>query len=302
MKFNHLRNFVAVAEAGSLRSAARRLDLAQPAITRSIQELEHSLGAQLFIRGARGVRLTPVGQVFLTRARSVLHDIRRASDEVSQIQGAAEGNLTVGLSIAGHMGVLERVLRPFTLRYPRVRLHLIEGFLPTLENDLIAGSVDFYIGPVADGLVPADLTLVKLFDNERIVVGRRDHPRSGAGSLADLKDATWLTTSITHEAEDELTAAFTDLGLPPPHLMAKCQSALSILSVLIGTDMLAMVPRQWVDSPLVKDLVVPFQLREQFSAPPISLVHRTGLGLTPAADHFVTLVRKAAVTPLSATP
>ena len=116
MKFNQLRDFVAVAENGSLRGAARALGLAQPAITRSIQELEHSLGAQLFIREARGVRLTPIGQDFLVRAMTILGEVRRARESVHQLQDGVEGELVLGLSIAGHLGVFGKVLNRFRTR------------------------------------------------------------------------------------------------------------------------------------------------------------------------------------------
>mgnify|MGYP002622526106 CR=1 FL=1 len=86
---------MAVAEKGSLRAAARSLGLAQPAITRSIQELEHSLSAQLFIREGRGVTLTPIGEGLLLRAITILGDVRRAREAVSQQQGSAEGELVV---------------------------------------------------------------------------------------------------------------------------------------------------------------------------------------------------------------
>ena len=300
MKFNQLRDFVAVAEAGSLRAASRALDLAQPAITRSIQELEHSLGAQLFIRGARGVRLTPVGRTFLIRAKTILEEVRRSRDEVGQVQGRTEGLLVVGLSIAGHMGVLERVLRPFTQRYPRVRLRVIEGHLPTLEGSLLDGSMDVFVGPVLEGRAAPELSVSKLFDNERLVIGRRGHPLSGARTLADLGGAVWLTTSITHDAADELNDAFAEHGLPAPTLMGQSQSALSILTLLIGTDMLAMAPRQWVESPLARDLIAPIPLDRRFAAPPIVLVHRTGLRLTPAAEHFVSLVQRASTAAMKA--
>lgn len=293
MKFNQLRDFVAVAEAGSLRGASRALDLSQPAITRSIQELEHSLGAQLFIRGARGVRLTPIGEVFRTRAYAILEEIRRSREEVDQLQGVSEGNLVIGLSIAGHMGILQRVLRLFYERYPRVHLRVIEGFLPTLERNLLNGSVDFYIGPVPDGQLANDLEMEKLHDNERLVIARRGHQLAGAKSLAELTDVDWLTTSITREAIEEFRETFAKHGLPPPKLRGQCQSALSILTVLSATDMLAMAPRQWVESPLTQDHLIPLRLRETFAAPPIMLVHRRGLGLTPIAEHFATLVRKA---------
>ena len=291
---------MAVADAGSLRAASRALGLAQPAISRSIQELEHSLGAQLFIRGARGVRLTPLGQTFLVRARGILEDVRRSREEIGQLQGETGGGIVIGLSIAGHMGVLERVLRPFSQRYPGIRLRVIEGFLPTLEGGLLDGSVDFFIGPVFEEAVPAELTISKLFDNERLVIGRRGHPLGRAIRLAALSEAHWLTTSITHDAADELNATFAEHGLPPPTLMAQSQSALSILTLLIGTDLLAMAPRQWVESPLARDLIAPIPLRERFAAPPIMLVHRAGLRLTPAADHFVGLVRKSAFAGLKA--
>lgn len=294
MKFNHLRNFVAVAEAGSLRGAARTLSLAQPAITRSIQELEHSLGTQLFIREARGVRLTPIGEVFLVRARSILGEIRRATETVRQEQDAVEGQLVVGLSTAAHLGLAGQVMRPFHKRYPKVRLRFIEGFLPTLESDLRNGLLDLYVGPVFPGHTPAELQFTKLLDNTRVVVCRRGHPLAGAKRLADLTGATWLTTSITHEAEDEFTAVFAKRGLPKPMLGGQAQSALSILTLMLNSDMLAMMPVQWVNSPLLKDWLDQMDLDETFAAPPLMLVHKAGLGLTPAGEHFGALIERAA--------
>lgn len=68
MKLTHLRDIIAVSEHGSLRAAGRHLGIAQPAITRSIREIEHELGVPLFERHAKGVRLTSMGEVFV-RAR-----------------------------------------------------------------------------------------------------------------------------------------------------------------------------------------------------------------------------------------
>jgi len=104
-----------------------------------------------------------------------------------------------------------------------------------------------------------------------------------------------LTTSVTHNVADELNTIFLEHGLKPPRLMAQCQSALSILTLLIGSDLLAMVPKQWVESPLMQDHIVPIRVRERFAAPPIMLVHRAGLGLTPAAEYFVTLVQRTSM-------
>lgn len=294
MKFNQLRDFVAVAESGSLRGAARALGLAQPAITRSIQELEHSLGTQLFIREARGVRLTEIGEEFLVRAMTILGEVRRAKEAVHQQQDGVEGELVIGLSIAGHLGLFAKALRPFRRRYPKVRLRLIEGFLPTLEGDLRNGLVDIYVGPIPEGVQPPDLHVTKLFDNNRVVIGRKGHPMAGVNRLVDLAGAEWLTTSITHDAVDELAHVFAEEGLPPPIMAAQCQSALSILTVLMNSDILAMVPMEWVQSPMLSGLLEEFHLDRPFTAPSIVMVHRTGIGLTPAGEHFSHLIERAA--------
>lgn len=301
MKFNQLRDFVAVAEAGSLRGAARTLSLAQPAITRSIRELEHSLGAQLFMREARGVTLTPIGESLLARAQAILGEIRRAQETVRQQQDCLEGQLVVGLSTAAHLGLAAGVLSGFQRRYPGVRLRLIEGPFPTVEADLCNGLIDFYVGPVYEKQQRPDLAFVKLMDNRRVIVARRGHPLGEARSLEELAGAGWVTTSVTREAEDELNAVFRDRGLPEPALRGQAQSALSILTLLLNSDMLAMMPAQWAASPLLRDWLIQIPLSETFRAPALMLVHKAGLGLTPAGEYFSYLVQnsaaKLAITP-----
>lgn len=103
MKLNALRDFLAVAERGGVRAAARHLGLAQPAISRSIAELEKELGAALFERHAKGVQLTPVGLAFLRRATAIHHEIQRARDEAGQLRGAVNGRVTLGMSTAPHL-------------------------------------------------------------------------------------------------------------------------------------------------------------------------------------------------------
>jgi len=295
MKFNQLRDFVAVAEAGSLRGAARKLGLAQPAITRSIQELEHSLGSQLFIREARGVRLTSIGMDFRKRAVSILNEIRRAQEAVSQQQDSVEGELVVGLSVATHLVLLGEIIPAFQRRYPKVRLRIIEGFLPTLEADLLLGDVDLYFGPVSAEYKLADLQVTILFNNERVVVGRHGHPMSDARTLADLTSAAWLATSVTHDANDEFSTAFVQRGLPAPVPAARCQSALSILTLMLNSDLLAMMPIQWVKSPMLKGWLQQINLNDTFPAPPIAMVSKTGLGPTPAGEYFAHLAQRAAL-------
>jgi LysR family transcriptional regulator of abg operon len=291
MKFNQLRDFVAVAEQGSIRGAARVMNLAQPAMTRSIQELEYSLGVKLFIREGRGVTLTSAGKDLLSRATLILNEIRKAKEGMTQFSGHEEGSITIGMSIVGHLAIMVNTLDHFKKRYPKVKVKLIEGFLPTLENDLKTGGIDFYIGPFPQNYKDQELISEKLFDNERVILCRKGHPLENVKSISDLVDAHWLTTSITYDAMDELEYVFTSNNLPKPILSFQCQSALSILTVLSTTDSLAMMPIQWCQSDLTQHLLSHIRVNERFAAPPIHVIRRAGLGLTPAGEYLLHLMK-----------
>jgi DNA-binding transcriptional LysR family regulator len=297
VKLNQLRDVAAIAKQGSLRGAARALGLAQPALTRSVRELEHELGAPLFERARRGMTLTPVGEAFVRRANAILTDVQRAQEEVEQISGGIGGSLVAGLSIAAHIALLPRSLQRFRKRYPDVRLRILEGFFPTLESGLKDGSIDFYMGPRPATPIPEGLLVEKLFDNTRLIICRSGHPlarRATPGapaSLEDLTGAEWVTTSITHLADDELGAFFKKHRLPPPRLVAQTQSALSLIMLLLYSDMLAMLPIQFTQFALVKNAMTSIPVRESLPAPSMVLIRRAGLSLTPAAEYLVDLLR-----------
>ena len=294
MKLHHLRDVVAIAERGGLRAASRHLQLAQPALTRSLGELERELGTPLFERHARGMALTPTGQAFVQRAAAILHEVRRAREEVDQLQGGMRGSVAIALSIAPHIALLPRALPPFRARYPDVRLRVIEGFYPTVEDGLRDGSIDFYVGPEPGRPVPSEVSQELLFDNTRAVFGRRGHPLAGAASLAELAGAEWATTSITEQAEEEMGELFRLHGLPAPRLALQSQSALTLIVTLACTDLLAMVPVQWTQFEPMAGVLQAIPVKEALPAPPIVLIRRAALPLTPAATCLMDMLRRAA--------
>ncbi|KRE24361.1 LysR family transcriptional regulator [Bosea sp. Root483D1] len=293
MKLDHFEEVVAIAERGSMRAAARHLQIAQPALTRSLALLERELGAPLFERRARGVVATPLGEAFVARARSILTEIRRTREEVEQLRGAGTGTVTVGLSIAAHLALLPPSLRPFRTRYPDIRLHIIEGFYPTLEERLRDGTVDFYIGPDGGAQPVPQLSREVLFHNRRIVLCRAGHPLAAATSLRELVGQDWVTTSITADASDEINAFFARHGLPPPRLAVRSQSALTLLTCLANSDLLAMVPAQWERFEMTGKALTTIRVGEELTAPPLVLVRRSDLPLTPATLHLLDLMRRA---------
>ncbi len=292
IKFSSLRDFLAVAERGSLRAAARQLGSAQPAISRSIQELERELGVVLFDRLPTGVHLTPMGSVFLRRASSVRNELRLAQEELDQLRGETNGRLSIAMSSVPHMALLPNALRPFRARYPNVSIEIIDRVFPMIELDLKESRIDCYFGPAPESIAP-ELSVEKLFDNTRIIVGRKGHPLGHAQFLSDLVDAEWITTATTHLATEELGPLFEQHGLPPPRLVMQAHSTLTYLVALTYSDLLMMLPVQWTKSPLVRDAVQPIIVREILPAPAVCLVRRNGLPMTPAAEYFCDMMRRA---------
>jgi LysR family transcriptional regulator, regulator of abg operon len=293
MKLNHFSEVIAIAERGSIRAAARHLQLAQPALTRSLADLERELGAPLFERRTRGVVVTALGQAFVLRANAILQQVRRTREEVDQLRGAGTGTVTVGLSIAAHLALLPATLRPFKARYPSIRLHIIEGFYPTLEAGLRDGAIDFYIGPDAGPRLSAELSREVLFHNRRTILCRAGHPLVSAKSLKQLQGADWITTSITTEAEDEIGSVFKFHNLSEPTLSVRSQSALTLLMCLSHSDMLAMVPVQWSKFALTRNVLTTIKVAEELTAPPMVVVRRADLPLTPAATFLLDLMHRA---------
>jgi DNA-binding transcriptional LysR family regulator len=125
MELRHLRYFVAVAEEEHIGRAAEHLEVAQPAVTRTVQQLERELGVTLLERRGRSVRLTATGRVFLTHARQALAEAEHAVRQARLAQSGRAGTLNVGfVETATYSGVLPAIFREFRARTPEVQLEL----------------------------------------------------------------------------------------------------------------------------------------------------------------------------------
>ena len=292
MRLNQFRDVVAIAERGSLRAAARYLRVTQPALTRSIRELERELGVPLFERRARGMVPTPMGSAVVRRAAAVLSEVRRVREEVDQLHGGTGGRVVAGLSFVGHTALLPKALRPFHARYPNVQLHIIDGGYPPMEAGLKDGSIDFYVGPRPEGPPPPELVLEKLFDGVRVVIGRKGHPLAAARSLRDLVGAEWASSSITFKAEEEFRELFAQHGLPAPRLALRGQGAFTLVTALANSDLLAMLPIQFLTAAEGDTRLARIIVKEPLPAPAIVVVRRGDLPLTPAAEFLLDLLRR----------
>jgi len=294
MKLHQLRDVLAVAEAGSLRAAGRQIGITQPTISRSIRDIEHELGAPLFERHGNGTRLTPIGEAFVRRAKVVQSELRRAADEVEQLKGEFIGQVSVAMSQGSIIALMPSMLRNFRKRHPKVTLKISEGVYEQVEADLLSGEIDFFIGPVDQDVQVLATHVEKLFNNQRVVVAREGHPLSGAKTLAELAGAEWIKpTFATRSGEADLDAMFERSGLPAPTIVLHARSALTTLLAVENSDLLTILPVQWLEISATSDGVQPLWLSDNLYSAPMCVVRRTDVPLTPAAESLWDLTVKA---------
>ena len=293
MKLSQLQHVLAVSEMGSLRGAGRHLGIAQPAITRSIRDIEHELGATLFERHAKGVRLTEIGKAFLARAHAVQAELVRAKDEVEQLKGRLSGKVNMALSTASSMALLPDALAEFRRRYPDAMLKISETFFAPIERELLDGRTDFYVGPFEAGSTANSFIVEILFQNQRRVVARRGHPLIHATSFADLAGTKWLRpATVDRSTEGDFEDSLAEFGLRDPQIVVQSRSALITMLTVANSDLLTVVPQQWLDLPVTAALVEALDL-PPFRAAPICIVRRPDMPLTPMAEYLCDMMRRA---------
>ena len=135
MELRHLRYFIAVAEEGSLTLAAeRRLHTAQPSLSRQIRDLELEVGAQLLIRGPRGIELTPAGRAFLDHARLALSQVEVAGEAARRAAQIAKASFALGFLTGHEMTWLPEALRILRDDQPNIEVIVHSRYRPTLQE------------------------------------------------------------------------------------------------------------------------------------------------------------------------
>ena len=140
-----LQAFVAVAERGSFRAAAEQIALSAPALSRRIEKLETIVGTRLFNRTTREVELTPLGRVFLERARAALDDLESAMLGISDLAVGRSGRVTVACVPSAAIHFLPSALRTFSERYPLIRIRVIDEAAGLALASVLSGESDFGI-------------------------------------------------------------------------------------------------------------------------------------------------------------
>jgi LysR family transcriptional regulator of abg operon len=287
-----LRQFVALAEVGSVGGAARALGVSQPAATKSLRALEAELGVVLVRRTARGTELTKHGHTFLLRARSACREIERGQAELADAVKQASGPIVLGASPAAAAALLPGPLKLFRRDFP-VDIRIVEGMpvatLPRVRDE----SLDFALGPSIRAPLASDLVCAPLYPNEMAIVVRRGHPLAATRSLADLLDSEWITAGLGTASlvVDDMFAA---AGLPTPRWAIRCESIPGLIAITAQSDLIATVPRSLLALGLADRLLETIHVREKMASSTMSLFLKRDSLPNAATGKLVRLIKDEA--------
>ncbi|WP_405824810.1 LysR family transcriptional regulator [Streptomyces sp. NBC_00838] len=215
MELQQMRYVIAVAEMNSFTKAAQRCLVVQSALSHQIARLEKELGARLFERTSRRVRLTPAGAAFLPAARQCLDAAERAAAEVAAAVGEVRGRLAVGLIPSVAAVDIPAVLREFHRRHPKARISLGVGASDELAEQVRQGDIEVAFLGVPVTARPRGVMARKLAEERLVAVVSPDHPLAEETSvdLRRLSSEVFVDLPAKTAGRAQSDLAFTAAGL-----------------------------------------------------------------------------------------
>jgi DNA-binding transcriptional LysR family regulator len=238
IKLHDLQALMTVAQAGSMGKGAQLLNTSQPAISRSIADLEHAVGQRLLDRSRRGVELTKYGRALLDCGSAMFDDLRQGLRQLEYLADPTVGEIRVGGTEAVIVGLLATVYERLRRQYPRIAIHVTQ--VPVISQqvrELRERKVDLIFGRIGRS-IEADIAAEVLFHDRTFVVAgpQNKWSRRRKIKLADLADEPWALSPPDTLIGSLLAEAFRVSGLDPQ------RKSLATGSIHLQTALLASGP------------------------------------------------------------
>ena len=283
MDMRQLRQFIAVVEHGNVRRAADAIYLSQPALTKSIKNLEEELGVPLLTRGPRGVTPTLYGDLLLRHARHLRNAGERAVAEIHAVKAGHVGHLRLGVANFS-ISFLPRVIARLLTTTPGLSFEIVDGTYEDLTA-LVRGGV---LDAVASGFPMVhraeDLVHEELVPGEFLLVCRPDHPLCARkrASLEDVALHRWILANRPQAIIDIVELTFRTAGVAPPKPLIHSGSMVFLKAVLMEGQFLTLLPRGVVAHEVAARQLVALPLADTTFNTREGIIYRAGAIHPPA--------------------
>lgn len=297
VKLRDLHIALVVAEAGSMTRAAEELAVSYPVVSKTISELEHTLGVKLFDRSISGVEPTHYGRALLKSGVAVFDEMRKGLQQIEFIKQPDVGDLRIGSSIVVDAGLLPAAIEQFSQDFPRAVLHVLPENIATQQYDNLRNrNVELVLGRLPVTMSEPDLVAEPLFNEPNIVAAGSESrwAKRRSLTLADLIGEPWVLAqpgSLARSLQDEV---FRDSGLEPPSATVLTVSLHLYMRLIETGRWLGLVPASVMrfGGKRMQIKVLPVKI---LSPPaPVGFITVKGRTLTPLAERFIECARKIA--------
>ncbi|EMM6716886.1 LysR family transcriptional regulator [Klebsiella aerogenes] len=294
IRLRHLHTFVAVAQQGTLGRAAETLNLSQPALSKTLNELEQLTGTRLFERGRLGAQLTLVGEQFLTHAVKVLDALNTAGQALNRKEGMNSDVVRIGALPTAALGILPTVIGQFHKQQKDITLQVATMNNTMLLAGLKSGDVDIGIGRMSDPELMSGLNYELLFLESLKLVVRPGHPLlQETVTLSRVMDWPVVVSPKGTIPRQNAETLLQSQGCKIPPGCIETLSASLSRQLTVDYDYVWFVPSGAVKDDLRRGLLTSLPIATEGAGEPIGILTRVDASLSQGAQTLLSAIRKS---------
>ena len=294
IRLRHLHTFVAVAQQGTLGRAAETLNLSQPALSKTLNELEQLTGTRLFDRGRLGAQLTLTGEQFLTHAVKILDALNHAGLSFNQKAEQPSEVIRIGALPTAALGILPAVIGPFHKQQSHVTLQVATMNNTMILSGLKSGELDIGIGRMSDPELMVGLNYELLFLESLKLVVRPNHPLLNENiTLSRVMEWPAVVSPEGTVPRQNAEALLASQGCKLPASCIETLSASLSRQLTVDFNYVWFVPSGAVKDDLRQGVLMALPITSQCSAEPIGILTRVDTALSAGAQILISSIRKS---------
>ena len=294
IRLRHLHTFVAVAQQGTLGRAAETLNLSQPALSKTLNELEQLTGTRLFDRGRMGAHLTVVGEQFLTHAVRVLDALNTAGQALNHKEGSNSDVVRVGALPTAALGIMPPAIGEFHHHLPHITLQVATMNNPMLLAGLKTGELDIGIGRMSDPEMMSGLNYELLFlESLKLVVHPRHPLLQDTVTLSRVMEWPVVVAPQGTAPRQHTEALLANQGCALPSGCIETLSASLSRQLTVEYNYVWFVPSGAVKDDLKQGALTALPIPALGAGEPIGIITRIDAPLSAAAQTLLSAIRKS---------
>lgn len=282
-------------EQRTVLGAARACYISQPAASKLLQQLERTVGAELFVRHARGIDPTPYGEIMVRHARDALTELGHAYDEISSFKHGLSGHVALGTVVTSATDLIPEAVARLKSRSPQVLLSVEMEFSEVLIRRLREGVLDIVVARVHNIRHLPELTFHPIGEAQHVMVARSGHVLAKQVELtwADLEHRTWVMPPSGNVLRERVEQLFLEQNLVFPRDVVETASLPVAASLLHASDMVAPLPQSAIEPYCAAGMLAVLPIELDIVLGPAGIVTMRDRPLSPSAQAMLTELTNA---------